>query len=201
MTVARPVTKLRSVIRREKWRFRWLKRLVLPLRRLKRQIAMLFRTITRRPVPHIERSTVDYLISQTSGRVDEVYPAEAVQPLPHPFGNNSASGVSESAYVFELRDIDFWGRYGGSVVTPDNYLLADLSPEVWGIENHPIFSSLRLPKAQPLGGRTAIVVTPEAPANYYHWLVDLLPRVALVRDAAENFENFERILINGSRAH
>lgn len=201
MTPAQPVTRLRSVIRREKWRFRWLKGLVLPLRSSKRQIAMLFRTITRRPVPRIEKSTTDYLICQTSGRVDKVFPAEAVQQLPHPFGDSSAGGFSESAYVFELRDIVFWGRYGGSVVTPDNHLLADLSPEVWGIENHPIFSSLRLPKVQPLGGRTAIVVTPEAPGNYYHWLVDLLPRVALIRDVVENFENFDRILINGSRAH
>jgi Glycosyltransferase 61 len=200
MTAAQPITKLRSVIRREKWRLRWLKQLVLPLRSLKRQIAMLCRTITRKPAPRIEKSTTDYLIAQTSGRVNEVFPTEAVQPLPHPLEDNSNGGFPESAYVFELRDIVFWGRYGGSVVTRDNHLLADLSPEVWGIENHPIFSSLRLPKAQPLGGRTAIVVTPEAPANYYHWLLDLLPRVALIRETAKNFENFERILINGSHA-
>jgi len=162
---------------------------------------MFVRAITRKPAPHIEGSTIDYLTAQTTGGVNEVYPAEAVQPAPHPFGARDGGGFSEPAYVFELRDIDFWGCYGGSIVTADNHLRADLSPEVWGIENHPIFSSLHLPKARPLSGRTAIVVTPEAPANYYHWIVDLLPRVALIREAAGNFENFERILINGSRAH
>jgi len=91
-------------------------------------------------------------------------------------------------------------RYGGSVVTADDKLLADLSPEVWGVENHPIFSQLRPPKSQRLTARTAIAVTPEAPANYYHWIIDLLPRLALIKSATGSFDSFARILVNGSRA-
>ena len=110
------------------------------------------------------------------------------------------SNNSEPAYLFELGDIDFWGRYGGSVTTADDKLLADLSPEVWGVENHPIFSQLRRPKPQHLTARTAIAVTPEASRNYYHWIIDLLPRLALIKSATESFDSFAQILVNGSRA-
>jgi capsular polysaccharide biosynthesis protein len=186
---------LRNFIRRHKWRLRPLKRFVLPLRTLKRGVVRL----TRRP-PDIARSTIDYGgPSKVTAR--EIFPAEPAESLPHPFELlNERSTNSPPAYLIELRDVDFWGRYGGSVVTADNQLLADLSPEVWGVENHPIFSQLRLPKPERLGGRTAIAVTPEAPGNYYHWLLDLLPRLSLIKSAAGGFDSFAQILINGSCA-
>lgn len=146
------------------------------------------------------RSTIDYRGPSKIG-ARKVFPVEPVKPLPHPFERSDAtSTTSEPAYLFELSDIDFWARYGGSVVTTDNKLLADLSPEVWGVENHPIFSQLRLPKPQPLSGRTAIAVTPEAPGNYYHWIVDLLPRLSLLQPGTDGFDSFAQILLNGSRA-
>ncbi len=157
--------------------------------------------VRRKPLPRIEKSTADYFAVQARGAAIEIYPAEPVQSLPHPFGEKEDSaGFSKPAHVFELQNIDFWARYGGSVVTSDNRLLAELSPEVWGIENHPIFSTFRLPKSRLLYGRVAICVTPEAPGNYYHWIVDLLPRVALVKEGAGGFDGFDQILINGSGA-
>lgn len=141
---------------------------------------------------------MDYLREHPFGTAGEIYPAEKVRCLPHPFENGKEKGgLTEPARLFELENIDFWARYGGSVITQDNYLLADLSPEVWGIENHPIFSTIRLPRPQKLEGRTAVCVTPEAPGNYYHWLIDLLPRVALVRNSGAKFD---RLLLNGARA-
>jgi capsular polysaccharide biosynthesis protein len=186
---------LRNFIRRHKWRLRPLKRFVLPLRTLKRGAVKLIRT-----PPDIARSTIDYRgPSKVAAR--EIFQAERVESIPHPFEPpNEQSTNSQPVYLFELKDIDFWGRYGGSVVTADNQLLADLSPEVWGVENHPVFSQLRLPKPERLGGRTAIAVTPEAPGNYYHWLVDLLPRLSLIKSIAGGFDSFAQILVNGSRA-
>lgn len=186
---------LRNFIRRHKWRLRPLKRFVLPLRTLKRGAV----GFTRTP-PDIARSTIDYSgPSKIAAR--EIFPAEQIESLPHPFGSvNEQSATSEPGHLFELTNVEFWGRYGGSLVTTDNQLLADLSPEVWGVENHPIFSQLRLPKPERLRGRTAIAVTPEAPGNYYHWLIDLLPRLLLIKSAAGNFDSFAQILINGSCA-
>jgi hypothetical protein len=159
---------------------------------------MLLGSLTRNPLPKIEKSTVNYLRKYPLGTATEIYPAEPVRRLPHPFiSAKDKIELSEPARLFELKDIDFWARYGGSVRTAANHLLADLSPEVWGVENHPIFSTIQLPRPQRLEGRTAICVTPEAPGNYYHWLIDLLPRVALVLNARGKFD---RLLLNGAHA-
>jgi len=161
----------------------------------------LCRVLSGKPLLRIERSTIDYLAELPRRTAIQLFPAELVETLSHPFENKgNATEFSEPAYVFELNDIDFWGRYGGSVVTSGNRLLADLSPEVWGIENHAIFSTFRLPKPRALHGRVAICVTPEAPGNYYHWLADLLPRVALLKQVPGGFGDFAQILINGSAA-
>lgn len=151
----------------------------------------------------LERSTIDYLAGHPSDTTMKMFPAERATLLPQPFSGQLVQpehDLSKPACVFELRNIDFWARYGGSVVTADNALLADISPEVWGVENHPIFSTFRLPKSRPLSGRTAILVTPEARENYYHWLIDLLPRALLLKRARAGFEAFDHILINGSPA-
>jgi len=183
---------LRNFIRRHKWRLRPLKRFVLPIRNAKRGIVRLFRN-----VPTIEQSTRNYR-GLSSSEVTEIFPAVRVQSVPNPVRPNEAlvDLRAEPALLYHLRNIDFWARYGGSIVTRDNKLLADLSPEVWGVENQPRFSQLRLPKPRMLSGKTAIAVTPEAPGNYYHWLIDLVPRVALVQVGRLDFD---RLLINGSR--
>jgi capsular polysaccharide biosynthesis protein len=155
-------------------------------------------------LPRIERSTRSYADHAGSCEAAEIFPAEALTVSPDPLKTGASqprAKFSEPAYVYELHDIDFWGRYGGSVLTADNALLGDLSPEVWGIENHPIFSTLRLPEVQHLPGRTAIAVTPEAPGNYYHWLIDLLPRFGLLKAAGGGWDAYARFLINGAGAH
>ena len=186
---------LRNLIRRQKWRLRPLKGFVLPWRNLKRLLVARWRR-----VPTIS-SARNYRGDSFCEAV-EIYPAAVVASLPVPFHSDEAAVdlQSEPAFIFHLKNIEFWALYGGSVLTSDSQLLADLSPEVWGVENHPIFSRFRLPKARRLAGRTAIAVTPEAPGNYYHWLIDLLPRVGLLGSMKGGFEFFERLLIDGKRA-
>lgn len=185
----------KNFVRRQKWRLRPLKQIVLPLRNVKRGIVALFR-----PPLTIARSTAGYSGPSLIGR-RQIHPAEPVQSLPRPPAESDAiTRSSEPAWVFEFKNIDFWGRYGGSVVTADLFLIGDLSPEVWGVDNHPIFSRFRLPKVRPLRGRTGIAVTPEAAGNYYHWLVDLLPRVSLLTGTKGEGLFFDRLFVNGSHA-
>jgi capsular polysaccharide biosynthesis protein len=186
---------LRNFIRRQKWRLRPLKGLVLPWRNVKRLFVARWRRV---PTILGARNYGGDSFCETV----EIYPAAVVVSLAVPFRSGEASLdlQSEPAFIFHLKNIEFWALYGGAVLTRDNQLLADLSPDVWGVENHPIFSRLRLPTARKLTGRTAIAVTPEAPGNYYHWLIDLIPRVGLLGLAQGGFESFERLLINGSRA-
>ena len=193
---------VRNFIRRHKWRFRPFKRLVLPARSAKRRALKAIETILGRTPLRLEPSTLGYATEHTEISVREIHPAEVVRLPSHPFRQRTSCGEIKAApaFVFEIPNVNFWAHYGGAVVTAENALLADLSPEVWGPANHRIFSRWHLPKSQLLNGRIAIGVTPEAGGNYYHWLLDLLPRVLLLKYATQNFSNYDALLLNGSRA-
>ena len=193
---------VRNFIRRHKWRFRPFKRLVLPARSAKRRALKAIETILGRTPLRLEPSTLGYATEHTEISVREIHPAEVVRLPSHPFRQRTSFGEIKAApaFVFEIPNVNFWAHYGGAVVTAENALLADLSPEVWGPANHRIFSRWHLPKSQLLNGRIAIGVTPEAGGNYYHWLLDLLPRVLLLKHATQNFSNYDALLLNGSRA-
>jgi hypothetical protein len=194
---------VRNFVRRHKWRFRPLKRLVLPARSMKRAALESIGTFLGRIRPRLEPSILDYASTHTEISVREIHSAEVMRLPSHPFRQGTSSGETKTApaFVFEIPNVNFWAHYGGAVVTADNALLADLSPEVWGQANHPIFSRWHLPKSHLLNGRIAIGVTPEAGGNYYHWLLDLLPRVLLLKHATQNFSNYDALLLNGSRVN
>src|SRR5437016_2682371 len=194
---------IRNFLRRQRWRFRPFKRLVLPARSMKRAALESIGPFFGRAIPRLEPSTLAYANTHTEISVREIHPAEVVRLPPHAFRRQTSSGELrvDPAFVFEIPNVHFWGCYGGAVVTADNAVLADLSPEVWGPANHPIFSRWHLPKSRLLNGRIAIAVTPEARGNYYHWLLDLVPRVLLLKHTAQNFSNYDALLLNGSRAN
>ncbi len=194
---------VRNFVRRHKWRLRPLKRLVLPARSVKRAALESIGAFWGQIPPRFELSTLDYASEHTEISVREIHSAEVVRLPPHPFRTHRSFGELKvvPAFVFEIPNVNFWAHYGGAVVTADNALLADLSPEVWGPANRPIFSRWHPPKSELLNGRIAIAVTPEAGANYYHWLLDLLPRVLLLKHATQNFSNYDTLLLNGSRAN
>ncbi|MCX6026226.1 MAG: glycosyltransferase family 61 protein [Chloroflexi bacterium] len=52
----------------------------------------------------------------------------------------------------------------------------------WGdpLDQHPIFDSLRLPPVQRKKGRFSSILFPAAYRNYYHWLHDSVPRLAVL---------------------
>ncbi len=193
----------RIFLRRQRWRFRLLKRLILPARTMKRAAVELIGPFFGRTILRLAPSSLMYANTHTEISVREIHPAEVVRLPPHPFRTQTSSGELRigPAFVFEIPNVNFWGYYGGAVVTADNAVLADLSPEVWGPANHPIYSRWHLPKSRLLSGRIAIGVTPGASGNYYHWLLDLVPRVLLLKHAAQNFSNYDALLLNGSRAN
>src|SRR5207248_1235017 len=71
-----------------------------------------------------------------------------------------------------------------------------LSKDVWGTSLHSVFVRSHLPKRRALTGLTLSLVTPEAPCNYHHWMMDLIPRAVLVERAGYRLKDFDHILIN-----
>lgn len=155
------------------------------------------------------RTTHEYLASPTgrSGgqRSHEIYPAETLRfTLPTPLDGEEVHWkfrehqVKEmpASYVFELENARFWGHYAGSIITPDDRLLADLSHDVLTAENHKIFTKFKLPACRRIEGTVAVLATAEAATNYWHWTFDLLPRFHLLEKAGFTPANVDFYLVN-----
>lgn len=157
-----------------------------------------------RPVGYYEAVT-EYLANfPRQGSVQElspggiyqrVAPLAAAGSLPEQF--QPPQPVSWGAEkVFRIENCRFWGFYGGSIISHDDRILSEISPDVWGLQRHALFSQVKLPPLQHVPGLTAVISTPEARTNYSHWMVDLLPRLELLRRAGFGPERVERYLVN-----
>ncbi len=91
-----------------------------------------------------------------------------------------------------------------ATITPDHYLLADLSrdypgnlPGCYGYNplQHKIFTTLELPPLQQIDG-TVAVFSGLSGNVYFHWMVDILPRIEIMRKAGLNFDKIDWFLIN-----
>lgn len=72
------------------------------------------------------------------------------------------------------------GDYG-AIIAPENAFLFDLSPyfAVRRPEGHPIFRRIRLPRLEIYDDMIAVLAC-RGVDNYYHFLIDVLPRLALI---------------------
>jgi len=111
------------------------------------------------------------------------------------------AGLVHGAKVYQLSRVRFWGHYGGNVISSDDRLLADLSLDVLGIERHSAFSRLKLPRCRRLPGTIAVLSTPEAATNYWHWTTDLLPRIQLLAEAGYPPSAVTSYLVNHRNLH
>jgi len=92
--------------------------------------------------------------------------------------------------------------FGHSVITPDNYLLADLSIESGVIPKnaarHSIFRRKFLPRARQLSGRVVCLSSAHSDNSYFHWMFDLLPRFELLRRAHVDMRSIDYFVVNST---
>ena len=129
------------------------------------------------------------------GSYERVRPIAVGPPLPSHF-DPPQTVTWEDDRVIHLEGCRYWGESGGSIIAHDEHLIGELSRDVWGIEMHAIFNRLKLPALEALPGLTAVISTPEANANYSHWMMDLLPRLDLLARAGYGPDKVDRYLIN-----
>jgi len=75
------------------------------------------------------------------------------------------------------------GDYG-AIITPGHRLDVETS-EYFGIDDwreHPIFLRPRLPRIEDVAGSMVVLATRGGSANYYHFLLDVLPRLAVLEE-------------------
>lgn len=91
-----------------------------------------------------------------------------------------------------------------AIVTPDRYLLADVSREYPGQlpgcdrhdpTQHRIFRQESLPPVERIEGTVAIIAGLSANV-YFHWMVDILPRLEILRQGGWNWEQIDGFVVN-----
>jgi tetratricopeptide (TPR) repeat protein len=94
-----------------------------------------------------------------------------------------------------------------AVVTPDNSLLADVSRQYPGAlpgcqkqdpTEHRIFERKNLPPLTEIDGTVAVLAGLSGNV-YFHWMVDILPRLEILRQAGINWEEIDYFLVNSIR--
>ncbi len=91
----------------------------------------------------------------------------------------------------------------GDVVTPDGCVLADLSlmhaDSVFGTvgDRHAIFDKDFRGKADRLPGRSVLLTSQWGHDNYFHWLLNLMPRFELYRLAGVDWRTADHLIVSG----
>ncbi len=95
-----------------------------------------------------------------------------------------------------------------AIITPDNQLLADVSREYpaplpgcpsYHPQQHQVFQTEKLPLLQQIEGRVA-VLSGLSGNVYFHWMVDVLPRLELLRQSGIDFDQIDWFVVNSQRA-
>ncbi|EGK89479.1 tetratricopeptide repeat protein [Microcoleus vaginatus PCC 9802] len=91
-----------------------------------------------------------------------------------------------------------------AVITPDNYLLADVSRDYPGflpgcekhdVRKHSVFKLESFPSLKQIDGRVA-VLSGLSGNVYFHWMVDVLPRIELLRHSGRDLAEIDWFLVN-----
>jgi capsular polysaccharide biosynthesis protein len=133
-----------------------------------------------------------------------LYPAhQTVRAMPRTLGQHIADhfvqrGAFEfsEAFVVHIPGGRVWGD-GGAVITPDDRLLADVSLEFGTApQDHSIFRQLKMPPAQHVSGRVA-VLSAAGGRTYMHWVLDVIPRVHLLKISGIDLDAIDRFIVSG----
>ncbi len=91
-----------------------------------------------------------------------------------------------------------------AVITPDNYLLADVSRDYPGflpgcekhdVRKHSVFKLESFPGLKQIDGSVA-VLSGLSGNVYFHWMVDVLPRIELLRLSGRDLAEIDWFLVN-----
>ena len=100
-----------------------------------------------------------------------------------------------SAGVLMLPGASVYGRHGW-VVTSDDFYLYDTNHWFWNPDKTPCFKFFkRQGDIVNLKGKTLNLLSWCAEENYYHWLLEMVPRLSLFTSGGGGFDDIDNILI------
>lgn len=159
--------------------------------------------------PSQERTTLDWITQQhlqendlpEYHKVDEActFPRKNLpktgDSAEHPQFSKESIASPQESFVAVIPQGRVWGQYG-AVITEDNHLLRDIS--VYRLRGavgyHRVYSDWHLCRIRKLRGAVAVLATDSANV-YYHWVMDMLTRYALLLRAGYTLDSFDSILV------
>lgn len=128
-------------------------------------------------------------------------PASSTPPAPSAAAPAAAPRVEAelpATWVVRLRDARLVGR-GVAVLGAGDEVLADVTVNLNGpLTEHGVFRRFRLPEPRRLRGVSAVLSSPGG-NTYYHWLLDVLPRLELLRRAGVDPRTVDHLVVNSLR--
>ena len=91
--------------------------------------------------------------------------------------------IANARSVYLLRNGKYrntTGHFELAVLDASGLLLKELSPDAIGPDLHRVYGQVSLRKEQRIHGRAIVLTTPGARGNYFHWCLELLPKVHLL---------------------
>jgi capsular polysaccharide biosynthesis protein len=109
--------------------------------------------------------------------------------------------TNPETFVISIPNGRVFGNHG-TVITHDDKLLFDVSLEfgigrdVEKVTTHDAFKYLKLPKCQQIPQSVAVLATAGG-ERYFHWLIDALPRLEILRQALPSgIEHIDKFIVN-----
>lgn len=144
----------------------------------------------------------------TDGRkFQELYPPQEVElqlprsvyPEVHWHFRNRLPMHTQPVFVARVPGGSVLGAYG-AVVSGDGVVLGDLSLEwFFKAEQHSLLFKLKLPEARQLPGTAANLATASG-WNYFHWLLDVLPRMGILQKTGTDLASIDWFILNSGNA-
>lgn len=104
--------------------------------------------------------------------------------------------INTDMFVTGIPQGRYWGYYSGYIISPKDYLISDLSLDVRDIKQHTALFFLKLPTIKKIQNSVVVLSTAEANNNYFHWMIELLPRVHLIERAGFKLDQINSYVIN-----
>ena len=107
---------------------------------------------------------------------------------------------TDPLFVATLCEAHVSGRFP-AVTSADGALFADVSRvHSEAVDTHPVYTRIRLPRPTRLVGKTLLLSSAWA-GSFYHWIVDQLPRLALIARAGLDLRSFDHVLLPEKNGH
>jgi len=128
----------------------------------------------------------------------------APTPVPEPDEQEifSQPFPNTDIFIWQLRKNFCSGLYGGAVINKCNQVYERFLSFPWGKQLHPALFSPYLGRQIANIDKAILLITPVPSSNYYHWMVDVLPRLILAKDLGlKDFDQRKIILHKKEKAY